>query len=314
MRDRDVTLRFLAAPTDINVHGKVPGGRILEWIDKAGYAAAVAWSGQYCVTAYVGNVVFENNLTAAELVEVRARVLSTGRSSMFVLAEVFGSDPRSGARWRVARCGMVMVGTDGKGRTVRVPAWEPQTDEDRRLADDAAHLADSRQAIEQKMSEAVYSEAGTSPRLTLRFLARPTDVNFGGKVHGGTVMGWIDEAAEACAAGWTNGHAISVYAGGVRFYQPMFIGDLVEVDARLLYTAESRLHVSVHVRSGSTRTRDLRLTAHCLMILDALDDQGRIATARPWRPTTAVDAALADHAQSLQALREEQGLFALFAT
>ena len=30
--------------------------------------------------------------------------------------------------------------------------------------------------------------------LTLRFLAEPTDVNFGGKVHGGMVMKWIDQA------------------------------------------------------------------------------------------------------------------------
>ena len=30
---------------------------------------------------------------------------------------------------------------------------------------------------------------------TLRFLAAPSDVNWGGKVHGGTVMRWIDEAA-----------------------------------------------------------------------------------------------------------------------
>jgi acyl-CoA hydrolase len=30
--------------------------------------------------------------------------------------------------------------------------------------------------------------------VTLRFLAQPADVNFGGKVHGGSVMRWIDQA------------------------------------------------------------------------------------------------------------------------
>jgi hypothetical protein len=30
--------------------------------------------------------------------------------------------------------------------------------------------------------------------VTLRFLAEPGDVNFGGKVHGGAVMKWIDQA------------------------------------------------------------------------------------------------------------------------
>ena len=30
--------------------------------------------------------------------------------------------------------------------------------------------------------------------VTLRFLAEPSHVNFGGKVHGGAVMKWIDQA------------------------------------------------------------------------------------------------------------------------
>ncbi len=36
--------------------------------------------------------------------------------------------------------------------------------------------------------------------ITLRFLAEPTAVNFGGKVHGGAVMKWIDEAGYAIPA------------------------------------------------------------------------------------------------------------------
>jgi len=43
---------------------------------------------------------------------------------------------------------------------------------------------------------------GQQRELTLRFLAEPQDVNFGGKVHGGAVMKWIDQAGYACAAGW----------------------------------------------------------------------------------------------------------------
>jgi acyl-CoA hydrolase len=30
--------------------------------------------------------------------------------------------------------------------------------------------------------------------LSLQFLSEPTDVNYGGKVHGGAVMKWIDQA------------------------------------------------------------------------------------------------------------------------
>ena len=57
--------------------------------------------------------------------------------------------------------------------------------------------------IEAAMAEQTYTAAGTAPQTTLRFLAAPTDVNWGGKTHGGTVMRWIDEAAYVCAAGWS---------------------------------------------------------------------------------------------------------------
>ncbi len=56
--------------------------------------------------------------------------------------------------------------------------------------------------------------------LTLQFLAEPSDVNFGGKVHGGMVMKWIDQAGYACAAGWCGGYAVTVYAGGSAFCAP----------------------------------------------------------------------------------------------
>ena len=63
----------------------------------------------------------------------------------------------------------------------------------------------------------------------MRFLAAPTDVNWGGKAHGGTVMRWIDEAAYAVGAGWCAGMCIAAYSGGVRFYRPIQIGHIVEV-------------------------------------------------------------------------------------
>jgi acyl-CoA hydrolase len=47
---RSITLRFLAEPTDVNFGGKVHGGAVMKWIDQAGYACAVGWSGYYCVT------------------------------------------------------------------------------------------------------------------------------------------------------------------------------------------------------------------------------------------------------------------------
>ena len=79
--EREITLRFLAEPTDINFEGKVRGGAVMKWIDQSGYACAAGWSGQYCVTGYVGAIRFYKPVLIDNVVEVSAsgdRTLATG--------------------------------------------------------------------------------------------------------------------------------------------------------------------------------------------------------------------------------------------
>ena len=81
--------------------------------------------------------------------------------------------------------------------------------------------------------------------ITLRFLAAPTDISIYGKVHGGAVMKWIDEAGYICAAGWSGYPCATVYVGGIRFHKPIQIGNIVEVHAQLIYTGRTSMHIAV---------------------------------------------------------------------
>jgi len=310
-----ITLRFLAAPTDVaTIGGAVHGGPILEWIDKAGYACAVGWSRSYCVTAYVGNVRFNRPIESGDLVEVTATLVYTGRSSMHVLCSVASADPRDGVYREACSCLTIFVAVDGNGRPRAVPAWTPVTEVERDRADDAQRCIGLRAEIEQAMAAQTYTDDSTATRIVTRFLAVPTDVNWGGKVHGGTAMRWIDEAANLCATRWSGASCISQYAGGVRFYRPMQIGHVVEVDARLLHTDRQAMHISVHVRSADPRTLDMQLTTHCLTVVAALDANGEVTAARAWRPTTVEDRRLDAHAQDLTTLRKSLVVPALFET
>ena len=301
---REITLRFLAAPTDAGYSGTVGGGRVLEWIDKAGYAAAAGWSGTYSVTAYVGNVRFTRPVNVGDLVEATARIINTGRTSMHILVTVSAGNPREGELTPTTECLMIFVAVDSDGRPTPVPTLEPETDAERALQQEATLRVGLRADIAKEMDTQTYSDAGMAPRVTLRFLAAPTDVNWGGKVHGGIVMRWIDEAAHVLATQWTGSAAnVAVYAGGVRFYRPLRIGHLVEVEARLLLTGTSSMHISVHVRSGDPATGELDLTTHSLIVFVPLDAEGRAVPARPWTPVSDEDVALRDHALELIRLR-----------
>lgn len=301
---RSVTLRFMAAPTDGNVRGRVGGGRMLEWIDKSGYACAAGWSGTYCVTAYVGNIHLTRPVNVGDLVEVQSRVVYTGRTSMHIVATVSSGDPRDGELTINTQCLLIFVSMGPDGKPAPVPAFEPHDDWEREQSARAQQLVGVRADIEEHMARQAYTDATDSCRETLRFMAAPTDVNWGGKVHGGIVMRWIDEAATLVAERWHQGTAVAVYAGGVRFYRPLLIGDVVEVEARLIYTGHSSMHVSVHVRSGNPRTGEMHTTTHCTIVLVALDDEGRKVHVRSWNPSKPEDLALQEHAKALIDIRE----------
>ncbi|WP_194722278.1 acyl-CoA thioesterase [Noviherbaspirillum malthae] len=150
-RPREITLRFLAEPGDVNFGGKVHGGAVMKWIDQAGYACAVGWSGYYCVTVYVGGIRFYKPIFIGQVVDVKASVVHTGSSSMHIAIEVCATDPRTGARKLTTRCLIVFVAVDGGGDTVSVPSWVPQTDEDKRLEQYAMHMAQLRKEEDNEL-------------------------------------------------------------------------------------------------------------------------------------------------------------------
>lgn len=308
MDDAEITLRFLAAPTDAGQSGSVSAGRVLEWIDKAGYAAAARWSGSYTVTAYVGNVRFSRPVEVGDLVEARARVILTGRSSMHVTVQVSSGPPRTGGLEPATQCLMIFVAVDEEGRPTPVPPLEPRTMEERLLAQWGERRKELRDEVVAAMERQTYSEEGTAPREVLRFLAAPTDVNWGGKVHGGIVMRWIDEAAHVLATRWTQDASnVAIFTGGVRFYQPLRIGDLVEVEARLLHTGPHSMHIGVHVRSGDPAGGELALTTFCRTVFVPIDEQRRAREVPHWEPVSAEDLALDRHAVELVEIRDRFG-------
>jgi len=151
-RQREVTLRFLAEPSDMNFLGKVFGGAVMKWIDLAGYTCAVGWSGQYSVTVYVGGIRFYEPILIGHLVEVHAKLIYTGRTSMHIMVDVLAGDPRGHAFKKSTHCIIVFVAVDEDGKPVPVPSWEPVTEEDVSLQQYALRLMGLRKGVEEEMS------------------------------------------------------------------------------------------------------------------------------------------------------------------
>ena len=145
--------------------------------------------------------------------------------------------------------------------------------------------------------------------ITLRFLAEPSTVNFGGKVHGGTVMKWIDEAGYACATSWSKRYCVTVFIGSIRFHRPIRIGELVEVEARLVFTGSTSMNISVEVRSGDMKGGTMDKTTECLIVFVSVDSHGRPLPVAPYVPGTDEAKTLASRAKAhLEASRAASGI------
>lgn len=158
--------------------------------------------------------------------------------------------------------------------------------------------------------------SGQQRDLEFRFMAEPADVNYGGKVHGGVVMKWIDQVGYAAAVGWSGKYCVTVAIGGIRFVAPIRIGDVVTVAAKLVHTGTSSMHFSVDVRArdpgfdaagmepGGSGAE--RLCTHCVVVFVALDAvEGKPTAVPPWAPQGSEDQRLAEYAQKVMALSKD---------
>ena len=150
---RELTFRFLTEPTDVNFGGKVHGGMVMKWIDQTGYACAVSWSGHYCVTVAVGGIQFVQPILIGDLVTVRCKLIHTGSSSMHFAVDVLASDLKVGKERLATSCVIVFLALDSPdGKPTAVPAWRPESEEDRRLAEYAERMMGLSKAMENEVA------------------------------------------------------------------------------------------------------------------------------------------------------------------
>ena len=134
--------------------------------------------------------------------------------------------------------------------------------------------------------------------ITLRFLAPQGAQPQAGRVAGGTVLRWVDEAGFACASAWARGACVTEFVGGAHFVRPIRPGDLVEVHARLASTTDTAMHLAVEVRSGGIHGEPLQEVLHCVAVYTAVDADEQPRAIDKWSPETPGDMALAQRVKA----------------
>ena len=94
--DSAVEMTELVLPNDTNLLGNLLGGQLMHWMDVACGMAASRHSNSNVVTAAVDNLVFHHPIKLGELVNLKATVTWTGRTSMELLVKVFAENTQTG--------------------------------------------------------------------------------------------------------------------------------------------------------------------------------------------------------------------------
>ena len=57
--------------------------------------------------------------------------------------------------------------------------------------------------------------------ITLRFMAASGASSASGRIQGGAVLLWVDEAGLACASAWAHCACVTAFMGGASFLRPV---------------------------------------------------------------------------------------------
>ena len=127
-----VIMTELVLPQHTNALGSVFGGVIVSWMDIAAAIAAQRHCGASVVTASIDSMQFVAPVYKGWVVNLKASVNYTGRTSMEVGIRVDAENPRSGEMFHTASAYFSFVAVDEKLRPIPVPPVVPVTDEDLR--------------------------------------------------------------------------------------------------------------------------------------------------------------------------------------
>lgn len=93
--------------------------------------------------------------------------------------------------------------------------------------------------------------------LTIRVMAMPADTNANGDIFGGWVMARMDQAGGVAAIERAQGRVVTVKVDGITFIQPVRVGDILSVYARITSVGRSSIKVEVEAWASRFRSTDL---------------------------------------------------------
>jgi acyl-CoA hydrolase len=105
----------LVFPQDANILGTLFGGKAVAMMDEVGAIVAMRACRKAVVTASIDRLDFKEPIRIGEFVEVSARIVKVGRTSLTAQVELWAEEPASGRRRLSTTGSFVFVAVDEHG-------------------------------------------------------------------------------------------------------------------------------------------------------------------------------------------------------
>jgi uncharacterized protein (TIGR00369 family) len=105
--------------------------------------------------------------------------------------------------------------------------------------------------------------------------------NIAGYVHGGTIMRLVDTAAGIAAGRHARRRVVTAAMDDMSFLSPVYIGDLVTVEAMVNDAHNTSMEVGVRVTVETVQTSERRRVASAHLVFVGLDKHGKPAQVPP---------------------------------
>lgn len=112
-------------------------------------------------------------------------------------------------------------------------------------------------------------------QLVMTQLMLPSHSNFSGFVHGGFVLGLMDQVAFVCASKHSGHYCVTASVNKVDFLNPIEVGNLLTLKASVNYTGRTSMVVGLRVESENIKTGEVLHCNSSYFTMVAKDDEGK---------------------------------------
>ena len=248
-----MTVVDMVWPDQSNHHGTLFGGAALSILDRMAFIVGSKVLRGAVVTASVGSLNFAAPAPAGCLVECSVVVTRRGRRSVGLDTRLVAEDLLSGQRTPCL-----------SGEFVMVRKAEEEG------AGEAGDTAPALPAAESVDNAIPAGQADLASALVAEIVF-PGHANHRGILHGGPAMEWMAKAGFVAATRQVRRSVVMARSERLDFQAPAYVGDVVEVTARVVAVGRRSIQVQTQMWAESPTSGDRRLCTTGRLVFVALE-------------------------------------------